>query len=530
MSLTTKILRDKNQNQEIIQQITTKTLKTKSFDLVSTETQDATILASKQYQQDLNEIWSQTAIKYLYDVLKFDASGATHNLFENVHISSSNLQYNCTHVNKHGVVTNANNKFEDLPSWVMQAMTTLVHWSDFKRDADLEGSTIISSKSKAHPSFRDVYNEVNIYFLDHKEPLLTKQISQLFIKILRIFLQNTKQFDIDDFMKNLKEHLNSQTRHNDLNFIDNEMIDVMNDNCCGTDHNNDICCAQCQSTLDFVNNWLNCNEIEFNEFVLSLNANYKASEQHNYEATEEKKCKISYSSTSEELSTLASDNDRKLRRNNSFIAAITDNNNTSSSSSNSTTITNKNATGQKQMVKTNSLDQINDENKKAVAVKDDLSTIQKQSINIPKRTPSFNDSQKIKNILVNSISLNNIAQIQLPTKYNKISVGALSSLISSVSLKDLNNAGVNSGDSFTLGFDYETFKQISKAFRICALCLPPINKRKLHLLLRLLYKLKFSEHAKLLVKNEYDDMDYEMEYDIADVESMVSHLVNISGG
>ena len=482
-----------------------------------------TIASKQQQQQDLTEIWSLVAVNYLYEILKFDAT-SSQTILENITLSSSNIQYNCTHVNKHGVVTNTNNKLEDLPAWVMQAMTSLVHWSDFKKDHN-DGVV----KTKAHPSFRDVYNEVNNYFLDHKEPLLTKQLSKLFIKILRLFLQNTKQFEIEEFMRNLKDHLSTQTYHGDFNYIDTEMMDAMNE------EGHDICCTQCLSTYDFVNNWLNCNEIEFNEFVLSLNANYKILNNNENNETcmfshhlvtddtdeiqidtepEFKKLKFN-----DESCTIVGDGERKLRRNNSFIAAITDNNN-----SNASSVSNKNIASLNQMFKTHSLDQISGK----IVSKDDLSAVMnKPPVNVPKRTPSFNESQKIKNLLVNSMSLNNIAT-QIPAKFNKISVGALSSLISSVSLKDINNGSSGGGDNFTLGFDYDTFKHIIRALRICALCLPPINKRKLHLLLRLLYKLKFSEHAKLLVMNEFEqdfekNMDYEMEYDNnINIESIVS--------
>ena len=490
------------------------------------------LLFKQQRNEDLSEIWSQSAISYLNETLKIDAQTST-SLFETIQICASNIQYNCMHVNKHGVVTNTNNKFEDLPAWVMQAMTTLVHWSDFKKDQNENQNS--KSTAKAHPSFRDVYNEVNIYFYDHKEPLLTKQISKLFIRILRLFLQNTKQFDIDDFMKNLKEHLNSQTRHKDLNYIDNDVIDAMNcgseNNCCaGSQNGSDMCCTQCQSTLDFVNNWLNCNEVEFNEFVMNLNSNYRGSSEQHETANKKFKIDSSVTMTSEDYSTtLVNENERKkLRRNNSFITAVnatTDSNNSSNSScstnNNSTVLTNnKNLQSSlNQMFKTHSLDQISEAFNKssdASMAKDDL--LMQKSSSCQK---SFNDTQKIRNMLVNSISLNNIAQMQhMPSKCSQFSVGALSSLISSVSLKDVNN-----GDSLTLGFEYDTFKHIIRAFRICSLFLPPINKRKLHLLLRLLYKLKFSEHAKLLLCNEYEELDYEMEYDTSSIESIVRRFL-----
>jgi hypothetical protein len=305
-------------------------------------------------------------------------------------------------------------------------------------------------------------------------------------------------------MKNLKEHLNLQARHNELNYIDNEAsVDNNNEalNCCSNCHGDNICCSQCQSTLDFVNNWLNCNEIEFNEFVMNLNLNNK--KQNEFVESASKKFKGDLASYYDDSLTLVKEDERKkLKRNNSFIAAVnatsdtsgSSNNNTSSSTNDSTMVINNNRNIS--IFKTHSLNQISE----SVLIKDN-SSLQKSSFY--KRNNSFNDSQKIQNMLINSISLNNIAQ--MPTK---LSVGALSSLISSVSLKDAQTAN---GDSLTLGFDYETFKNIIRAFRISSSFLPPINKRKLHLLLRLLYKLKFSDHAKLLISNDFDDMDFDIE-------------------
>ncbi len=41
----------------------------------------------------------------------------------------------------------------------------------------------------------------------------------------------------------------------------------------------------------------------------------------------------------------------------------------------------------------------------------------------------------------------------------------------------------------------ETLCFMIKAFRMCALMLPPSSKRKLHLLLRFLYKLRYDQHS-----------------------------------
>lgn len=57
--------------------------------------------------------------------------------------------------------------------------------------------------------------------------------------------------------------------------------------------------------------------------------------------------------------------------------------------------------------------------------------------------------------------------------------------------------------SLSSEIESETLCFVIKAFRMCALMLPPTSKRKLHLLLRFLYKLRYDQHScKHLLENQ----------------------------
>ena len=89
-------------------------------------------------------------------------------------ISGANIKHNSTHINKHGVVINTD---DDLPPWLVKAMTSLLMW-EAENDCGEE----------QFPKFEDVFNEVVNYFNDLSEPLLSKDLSHLFMQILRLLV------------------------------------------------------------------------------------------------------------------------------------------------------------------------------------------------------------------------------------------------------------------------------------------------------------------------------------------------------
>ncbi len=135
----------------------------------------------------------------------------------------------------------------------------------------------------------------------------------------------------------------------------------------------------------------------------------------------------------------------------------------------------------------------------------------------------------------NTASLNNLTDDDLVEVRNKTASYLNKTRMSHLSLNTLNSMIINTfnnGSSFlkendsietekkqkrktilkrldlTAQIESDTLCFIINAFRLCALMLPPSNKRKLHLLLRFLYKLKCDQNsAKYLVKEHHNVVD-----------------------
>ncbi len=128
---------------------------------------------------------------------------------------------------------------------------------------------------------------------------------------------------------------------------------------------------------------------------------------------------------------------------------------------------------------------------------------QEYSVNLPCK--SLNNYSSLCNL--NSLNFNNMTRSNLSLnelssfiKYNlpksghKDPIGAINS----------NNEDLFS-NALSLEIDSEVFHFVLNAFRLCSLMLPPNDKRKLHLLLRFLNKLKHNKFtAKYLLPSKFD--------------------------
>ncbi|KAM7014193.1 DEP domain-containing protein 1A [Passerculus sandwichensis] len=83
------------------------------------------------------------------------------------------VMYNMSNTSKHGVVI-LQDKAEDLPHWVLSAMKCLAYWP---RNKDMSQDTYSGFE-------RDVFRTVADYFLSLPEPLLTFEYYELFVNIL----------------------------------------------------------------------------------------------------------------------------------------------------------------------------------------------------------------------------------------------------------------------------------------------------------------------------------------------------------
>ncbi|KAM8930257.1 DEP domain-containing protein 1A isoform 2-T2 [Pelodytes ibericus] len=121
-------------------------------------------------KKDLEEIWGNITLIHLQKIL---ALPSLEEVLNPAQISPSHIMYNMTHTSKHGVVV-LQDKADDLPHWVLSAMKCLANWP---RNNDMSQPT--------YPGFeRDVFRTVADYFLALSEPLLTFEYYELFVNIL----------------------------------------------------------------------------------------------------------------------------------------------------------------------------------------------------------------------------------------------------------------------------------------------------------------------------------------------------------
>ncbi|XP_075688933.1 DEP domain-containing protein 1A isoform X2 [Rhinoderma darwinii] len=122
------------------------------------------------HTKDIEDIWGNIALIHLQKIL---ALPSLEEVLNPAQMNPGHIMYNMTHTSKHGVVF-LQDKTDELPHWVLSAMKCLANWP---RNNDLSQTT--------YPGFeRDVFRTVADYFLNLSEPLLTYEYYELFVNIL----------------------------------------------------------------------------------------------------------------------------------------------------------------------------------------------------------------------------------------------------------------------------------------------------------------------------------------------------------
>ncbi|KAI5610157.1 DEP domain-containing protein 1A, partial [Silurus asotus] len=118
-------------------------------------------------EEEIQDIWKNATLTHLQKLLGLPSLEDVLNPAE---VNSHYIVYNMTKVNKHGVVT-LEDKTEDLPHWVLSAMKCLANWPKFDQPS--------------YPGFeRDVFKSVSDYFHSLPQPMLTFQYYELFVNVL----------------------------------------------------------------------------------------------------------------------------------------------------------------------------------------------------------------------------------------------------------------------------------------------------------------------------------------------------------
>ncbi|NXC37591.1 DEP1A protein, partial [Penelope pileata] len=134
------------------------------------ENKDDAVRRKEVSQECVQEIWRNIILLHLQTILGLPS---LEEVLQPTQIVPEYVMYNMTHTNKHGVVI-LQNKSEDLPHWVLSAMKCLAYWP---RSNDMGQPTYSGFE-------RDVFRTVADYFLNLPEPLLTFEYYELFVNVL----------------------------------------------------------------------------------------------------------------------------------------------------------------------------------------------------------------------------------------------------------------------------------------------------------------------------------------------------------
>ncbi|KAM4655464.1 DEP domain-containing protein 1A isoform 2-T2 [Amazona ochrocephala] len=120
-------------------------------------------------QEYVKETWRNIILIHLQTILGLPS---LEDVLQPTQIIPEYVIYNMTNTSKHGVVILQNKS--DLPHWVLSAMKCLAYWP---RNNDMSQATYSGFE-------RDVFRTVADYFLNLPEPLLTFEYYELFVNIL----------------------------------------------------------------------------------------------------------------------------------------------------------------------------------------------------------------------------------------------------------------------------------------------------------------------------------------------------------
>ncbi|NWI64198.1 DEP1A protein, partial [Todus mexicanus] len=134
------------------------------------ENREAALHRMEISQEYVQETWRNIILIHLQTILGLPS---LEEVLQPSQIVPEYIIYNMTNTSKHGVVI-LQNKAEDLPHWVLSAMKCLAYWP---RNNDMSQPT--------YSGFEwDVFRTVADYFLSLPEPLLTFEYYELFVNVL----------------------------------------------------------------------------------------------------------------------------------------------------------------------------------------------------------------------------------------------------------------------------------------------------------------------------------------------------------
>ncbi|XP_061489382.1 DEP domain-containing protein 1A isoform X1 [Rhineura floridana] len=166
------------------------------------EDKQKTICSREVTQGDIEEIWRNIVVIHLQTILGMPS---LEQVLQPAQVVPWYIIYNMTNTSKRGIVL-LQDKSEDLPHWVLSAMKCLANWP---RSNDMSQPMYMGFE-------RDVFKTVADYFLSLPEPLLTFQYYELFVNILVLcgyitipYRSSGKSSTRNDLTLSKTPHLNS---------------------------------------------------------------------------------------------------------------------------------------------------------------------------------------------------------------------------------------------------------------------------------------------------------------------------------
>ena len=167
---------DKNSNKEVYSSTSLISLSTNNNNHIIHPPCNSTLKRHTDIKINLSKLLDKKAYEFL------------------MNLNGANIKHNCTNVNKHGVVINTE---EDFPPWLVKAMSTLILWENENEKISID---------EQFPKFEDVFNEILSYFGSLNESLISKEMTHLFIEILKLLVVAPQSVNTSKFANHEKHY------------------------------------------------------------------------------------------------------------------------------------------------------------------------------------------------------------------------------------------------------------------------------------------------------------------------------------
>ncbi|XP_071118209.1 DEP domain-containing protein 1B-like [Haliotis cracherodii] len=160
--------------------------------------------------EEIEDVWKSLTLHRLQQTLGTIDLGE---ILDSSYVNGRNIHHNCLYVNKSGIVTNIEAK-DQLPHWAMSAMKCLARWPE-KVDDNLP----------SYPGFeKDVFGVVKDYFCGLAEPLMTFEMYEV---ITNVFVQSENRLPRHSSPSNASNRSTPKSATWSYASLENLLIDIV---------------------------------------------------------------------------------------------------------------------------------------------------------------------------------------------------------------------------------------------------------------------------------------------------------------